>query len=117
MDAGSVSNPVRIDVTMSGSSAGTPWSLHFSGVQNSPASDFPIWVTLDVALGAQAFHTPNLVMDEVHHAALTERWEAPGVALYLTAQSVETYPYYHFEMEDVHGTLDIAQPIEVHATF
>jgi hypothetical protein len=118
MDAGSVSNPVRIDVTVTGIRDGEPWSLHFSAAQDSPASDFPIYATVDVVRGAYASRIQGLVMDPVSHTALTERWEAPGGAgLYLTAQSVETYVYGHFEMEDVHGTLDIAQPIDIHATF
>jgi hypothetical protein len=118
MEAGSVSNFVRIDVTVTGSRDGMPWSIHLSTEQESPASDFPINVTVDVVRGAYAYRTQGLMMDKVSHTALTERWEAPGGGgLYLTAQSVETYAYGHFEMEDVHGTFDIAAPVDVHATF
>jgi len=125
-DAGSVSNPVRIEVTMTGStglgSTAMPWSMYLSCEQDSWGPDFLLHVvTLDITVGAQTSHAQRLQLPVVSFSTLATRWEASGGALSLTAQSMETYPYGHFDMNGVHGTLDVTDPFVfpfvVHATF
>lgn len=116
-DAGSVTNFVRFEVTMSSSTglgAGTPCSMSLSGTLNDGATSYDLGVTL----GAQASHAQGTDLTEISHVGLAERWQGSGgVVLYLTAESIETYAYSHFEMHGVHGSFDMADPFVVHAAF
>jgi hypothetical protein len=113
MDAGSVSHFTRHAFTISGIAGSTPWSVSDAGVLDPTLGDY----TLDIMLGSQVWHLRG-DLAQASDSGLSTLWTGDGgVALHLTAGSVETFAYSHFRMHDVHGSFDMDQPVAVHARF
>lgn len=113
MEAGSVTHTIHHAFTISGIASDTPWTVSDMGILNDPLADY----TVDVRFGTQGWHVAGSLVNAAGPGSGRYWTNEDGVVLHLTAGHVEYLPYDHFYSEDVHGSFDMKQPVELHARF
>lgn len=114
MDAGCQTSLIHHAFTISGIAADIPWTISDVGILDDELfADY----TIDVQVGAQVWHLTGPLASA---AGLPpgRYWASDGgVVLHLTARQFKGFAYDHFYAEDVHGSFDMDQPVELHARF